>query len=217
MKTVDCPMSLHRRQYQFRQSKALFRGFVAGRGAGKTWVGAYDMIRRARPPEPRSHGIGVSAVRDEQRCGHTLMIPLFARSTCQPGRRSGVLFFSTFRTSRPGRRCPKMQKMETAVHQRAGTVGSKNQKIAHRAARPSVPAPIQKMSETLGPPNHPNIPRRCATMGSLARCEPIAHRFFPSDSASFRFRRFRPTAYRRVLCRPIPLLTILSLPFRHST
>ena len=40
-------------------------------------------------------------------------------------------------------------------------------------------------------------------------CEPTAHRFFPSDSASFRFRRFSPTAHRRVLCRPILLLTIL--------
>jgi hypothetical protein len=48
-------------------------------------------------------------------------------------------------------------------------------------------------------------------------CEPTAHRFFPSDSASFRFRRFRPTAHRRDLCRSIPLLAILPLPFRHST
>jgi len=33
----------------FRRSEALYRGFVGGRGAGKTWVGAYDLIRRARP------------------------------------------------------------------------------------------------------------------------------------------------------------------------
>src|SRR5262245_1295914 len=33
----------------FRRSEALYRGFVGGRGAGKTWVGAYDLIRRALP------------------------------------------------------------------------------------------------------------------------------------------------------------------------
>jgi hypothetical protein len=43
----------------------------------------------------------------------------------------------------------------------------------------------------------------------LTTCEPTAHRFFPSDSASFRFRRFRPKAHRRVLCWPSPLLAIL--------
>lgn len=39
---------LHRAQIAFRQSKALYRGFVAGRGAGKSYVGAYDLIRRAK-------------------------------------------------------------------------------------------------------------------------------------------------------------------------
>jgi hypothetical protein len=43
----------------------------------------------------------------------------------------------------------------------------------------------------------------------LANCEPTAHRFFLTDSASFRFRRFRPTAHHRVLCRPAPFLAIL--------
>jgi phage terminase large subunit-like protein len=41
-------IKLHRVQKAFRQSNALYRGFVGGRGSGKTWVGAYDMIRRAR-------------------------------------------------------------------------------------------------------------------------------------------------------------------------
>jgi PBSX family phage terminase large subunit len=36
-------------QQAFRQSNALFRGFVGGRGAGKSWVGAYDLLRRAKP------------------------------------------------------------------------------------------------------------------------------------------------------------------------
>lgn len=40
---------LHKAQLAFRNSKALYRGFVAGRGAGKSYVGAYDMIRRAKP------------------------------------------------------------------------------------------------------------------------------------------------------------------------
>ena len=44
---------------------------------------------------------------------------------------------------------------------------------------------------------------------SMTKCEPTAHRFFPSDSASFCFRRFGPTAHRGVLCRPGPLLAIL--------
>lgn len=34
-------------QAKFRQSNAPFRGFVGGRGAGKSWVGAYDLLVRA--------------------------------------------------------------------------------------------------------------------------------------------------------------------------
>jgi predicted phage terminase large subunit-like protein len=42
-------VQLHRVQQGFRKSNALFRGFVGGRGAGKSWVGAYDLLRRAKP------------------------------------------------------------------------------------------------------------------------------------------------------------------------
>src|SRR5215475_907218 len=35
-------------QQAFRQSEARYRGLVGGRGSGKTWAGAYDLIRRAR-------------------------------------------------------------------------------------------------------------------------------------------------------------------------
>jgi hypothetical protein len=35
-------------QSRFRRSAALYRGFVGGRGSGKSWVGAYDLIRRAK-------------------------------------------------------------------------------------------------------------------------------------------------------------------------
>src|SRR5262245_47291465 len=40
---------LHRAQQAFRRSNAPIRGFVGGRGAGKSWVGSYDLLTRARP------------------------------------------------------------------------------------------------------------------------------------------------------------------------
>jgi PBSX family phage terminase large subunit len=46
--TVTRTVRLHRIQSEFRHSAALYRGFVGGRGSGKTWVGAYDLIRRAK-------------------------------------------------------------------------------------------------------------------------------------------------------------------------
>lgn len=46
--TLTKTVRLHRVQAEFRRSPALFRGFVGGRGAGKTWVGAYDAIRRGK-------------------------------------------------------------------------------------------------------------------------------------------------------------------------
>ena len=42
-------IELHQAQYDFCHSDALYRGFVGGRGAGKSLVGAYDLIRRAKP------------------------------------------------------------------------------------------------------------------------------------------------------------------------
>ncbi len=39
---------LHRVQAAFHHSKAIYRGFVGGRGAGKSTIGAYDLIRRAK-------------------------------------------------------------------------------------------------------------------------------------------------------------------------
>lgn len=47
--TLTISFRLHRTQQAFRRSAALYRGFVGGRGAGKTFVGAYDLIRRAKP------------------------------------------------------------------------------------------------------------------------------------------------------------------------
>jgi PBSX family phage terminase large subunit len=48
MQTIIKPLKLHRAQGAFRESNAFYRGFVGGRGSGKSWVGAYDVIRRAK-------------------------------------------------------------------------------------------------------------------------------------------------------------------------
>jgi len=47
MQTVK--IQLHPTQKAFRDSRAVYRGFVGGRGTGKSFVGAYDLIRRAQP------------------------------------------------------------------------------------------------------------------------------------------------------------------------
>lgn len=49
MQTLQRTVGLHRAQRLFRRSSALYRGFVGGRGSGKSWVGAYDLLCRARP------------------------------------------------------------------------------------------------------------------------------------------------------------------------
>lgn len=47
---------LHPVQNQFNNSQALYRGFVGGRGAGKSWIGAFDLLTRAKPG--RTYGVG---------------------------------------------------------------------------------------------------------------------------------------------------------------
>jgi hypothetical protein len=42
-------IQLYTTQARFRQSDALYRGFVGGRGSGKSFVGAYDLLRRSQP------------------------------------------------------------------------------------------------------------------------------------------------------------------------
>src|SRR5262245_2710099 len=44
-------ITLHPAQAFFRKSTARYRGFVGGRGAGKSFVGALDMLVRASKPE----------------------------------------------------------------------------------------------------------------------------------------------------------------------
>ena len=47
-KTITRTIRLHPAQAGFCRSDARYRGFVGGRGSGKTWAGAYDLIRRAQ-------------------------------------------------------------------------------------------------------------------------------------------------------------------------
>lgn len=39
---------MHQAQHDFCRSSAIYRGFVGGRGSGKSWSISYDMIRRAK-------------------------------------------------------------------------------------------------------------------------------------------------------------------------
>jgi predicted phage terminase large subunit-like protein len=42
-------IQIHPIQAAFRASDATYRGFVGGISSGKSWVGAYDLLRRAKP------------------------------------------------------------------------------------------------------------------------------------------------------------------------
>lgn len=42
-------VKVHPAQRDFLQSRALFRAYCGGIGSGKSWVGAYDLLRRGRP------------------------------------------------------------------------------------------------------------------------------------------------------------------------
>lgn len=49
MNALLLQVDLHPTQAAFRESQALYRGFVGGRGAGKSYIGAYDLLRRTEP------------------------------------------------------------------------------------------------------------------------------------------------------------------------
>ncbi len=49
MATESVEIGLYQVQADFLNSQAVFRGFVGGRGAGKSFVGSYDLLRRAKP------------------------------------------------------------------------------------------------------------------------------------------------------------------------
>ena len=51
MDIVTKKFQLHQTQYDFHHSAARYRGFVGGRGSGKSYVGAYDLLRRAMSDE----------------------------------------------------------------------------------------------------------------------------------------------------------------------
>jgi len=42
------PLQIYEKQGDFRTSTALVRGFAAGIGAGKTWIGALDLLKKAK-------------------------------------------------------------------------------------------------------------------------------------------------------------------------
>jgi phage terminase large subunit-like protein len=48
-RVVNKTIKVYGKQMQFLESKALWRAFVGGIGSGKSWIGALDMIRRAKP------------------------------------------------------------------------------------------------------------------------------------------------------------------------
>jgi PBSX family phage terminase large subunit len=53
LKTITRTVKLHRIQHEFHHSQALYRGFVGGIGSGKSYVGAYDLLRRAMSEDGR--------------------------------------------------------------------------------------------------------------------------------------------------------------------
>lgn len=54
--TVTREVELHQAQNDFCESPALYRGFVGGRGSGKSWAGAFDLLCRAK--EKRTYLVG---------------------------------------------------------------------------------------------------------------------------------------------------------------
>lgn len=91
-------------QAEFLDSTALFRGFVGGRGAGKSFVGAYDLIRRAKrgrlymavaPTYPMLRDATLRGFTDvAERIGLTVRLNKSAMSAELTGRGVEVLFRS---------------------------------------------------------------------------------------------------------------------------
>lgn len=78
------PFAVHRAQLDFLRSTALFRGYVGGRGAGKTTIGAYDLIKHT----PRNRF--VMAVAPDYPTVKDVTLPEF-RKTCEMlGRRHSI-------------------------------------------------------------------------------------------------------------------------------
>ena len=50
--TVQAGVPIYTQQAEFLQSKAWLRGFVGGRGTGKTWIGGYSIISSAKGGDP---------------------------------------------------------------------------------------------------------------------------------------------------------------------
>jgi hypothetical protein len=90
-----------------------------------------------------------------------------------------------------------LQSLSPSVELIATTVSRRQSPMVGRA--PFLPRPAISVYQ---PPADQGSSIRASWTTRRGRCRQ------PRDSASFRFRRFRPTAHRRVLCRPIPLRAI---------
>jgi len=99
-------ISLHQTQYDFHRSTSLYRGFVGGRGSGKSWIGAYDLLRRAKPGRlylvgaPTYETLGTSTLRSFLNVGRELQVidpKLFRRGappSCKLPNGAEILFRS---------------------------------------------------------------------------------------------------------------------------
>lgn len=90
------PICLYRQQNDFWSSKARFRAFCGGRGAGKSLVGAFDMWTRAYEPEGRGRLYLIGAPTYGGLFDYTI------RSFREVGKQIGVWNEDNFRASHPG-------------------------------------------------------------------------------------------------------------------
>lgn len=51
VQVVQRTFKLHKVQYDFHHCNELYRAFMGGIGSGKSWIGAYDLLKRAMRPE----------------------------------------------------------------------------------------------------------------------------------------------------------------------
>lgn len=91
-RVVTKTIRLHRAQIEYRKSTALYRGYVGGRGSGKSWVGAYDLIRRAQ--RDRLYMVGAPT--------YQMLSDSTFRTFCGIARDLGVLTADGIRRSPPG-------------------------------------------------------------------------------------------------------------------
>lgn len=84
-------IGLHRTQIEFFKSRELYRGFVGGRGVGKSWIGAFDLIARAK--EGRTYLVAAPT--------YPMLQDSSLRSFLHVGRQLGVIDPDHFKRSPP--------------------------------------------------------------------------------------------------------------------